>query len=119
MPLELMRGSTHLTIHQDTQTTGNGNVIIEDLGYLGRIRNPEKWVNYTLAPELAKQYGTRTIEHLIVHKLNLSTIDAIDAIAAYCSIKQITIRGTAQLTKKIQKAFTQLAATLHITQAMT
>lgn len=60
-----------------------------DPGVIGRRLSAPSWCEYTLMPHLAKQYGTTTIDHLIVLQPNRIIFDALAALLEKITIKNI------------------------------
>lgn len=77
---------------------GNGEItliklgtelIMIDPGYIGSTLSAATWISYTLIPEITKQTGTLTIDHLIILQLNTTTLEAICSLCTKIRIKKL------------------------------
>lgn len=87
----------------------NSKLTIIDQGYLGRYASAESYVEYTLLPTIAQQYGTRTIDHLILLQINATTFKAAIKLLELAHVKHIYIpiwQGTC--TKKMSSHFMRM-----------
>lgn len=69
----------------------DNKLVIIDQGYLGRYASAESYVEYTLLPTICQQYGTRTIDHLILLQINATTFKAITKLLELASVKHIYV----------------------------
>ena len=69
----------------------HNELIIVDQGYLGRYSSAESYVEYTLLPAIAQQYGTRTIDHLILLQINATTFKAVIKLLELATVKHIYV----------------------------
>lgn len=74
-----------------TCITDDKQLVIIDPGVIGRRLSAPSWCEYTLMPYLAKQYGTTTIDHLILLQPNKIIFDAMSALLEKIIIKNLYI----------------------------
>jgi len=67
----------------------NNKTVIIDPGLLGRRFSTVSWVEYTLVPELNKQFGTATIDHLIIMQPNKLVFEAVEKLCQCTTVKNV------------------------------
>lgn len=67
----------------------NNELILIDPGYIGSALSAATWVTYILIPEITKQTGTLTIDHLIVLQLNSITLEALTLLCTKITVKKL------------------------------
>src|SRR3990167_991108 len=66
----------------------NKKLILKDKGALS-CGNVISWIDYTLLSELSKNYGSRSINKIIMTRLNKTQIDAILHLKEICQIEEV------------------------------
>ncbi len=80
--------------------------VVIDPGVLGRRASATSWVEYTLIPELNKQYGTATIDHLVLTKPGTLLFRAITTLLQKTTVKTIyLVVWDGELSKSGWRAF--------------
>lgn len=64
-------------------------LVLIDPGYIGASSAAASWVTYTLIPEIIKQTGTLTIDHLIVLQLNSITLESLALLCTKITVKKL------------------------------
>lgn len=67
----------------------NNKTIIIDPGFIGQRLSAASWAQYTLVPEIIKQTGSTTIDHLIVLKPGIIILEALTTLCANMKVKTI------------------------------
>jgi hypothetical protein len=67
------------------------HTIVIDQGIMGKRASAVSWVNYTLIPELIKQTGRFSIDHMIVLQPSIRTFEALVALSAKVHINAMYI----------------------------
>lgn len=57
-----------------------------DTGILGRSISTPSWIEFTLLPTLNKQFGTTTINNIIILQPSIMTFECIEKICQLCSV---------------------------------
>ncbi len=70
-----------------TLIRAHNKTIVVDPGVIGQRLSAPSWVQYTLIPEIIKQTGATTIDHLIILKPGVIILEAL---ASLCSATQVT-----------------------------
>lgn len=84
-------------------------ITIVDPGYLGRYISAPSYVEYTLMPAIVAQYGTQTIDHLILLQPSQMLFQAITKLLEIGTVKHIYIpiwQGTC--SPKMLRAFMKM-----------
>lgn len=69
----------------------NSTLIIVDPGCLGRYISAPSFVQYILVPHIIQQFGTHTIDHLVLLKPGKLTFDAVLTLMQRATVKHIYI----------------------------
>ncbi len=67
----------------------NGNTVLIDPGFIGRRPSAPSWVSYTLIPEITKQTGKLTIDHLIVLQPGTILFQALTTLCTKMTVKNV------------------------------
>lgn len=78
-------GGEVILLHQNEKT------ILIDPGCIGRRISAPSWASYTLTPELITKTGRLTIDHCIILKPNIMTLEAICSLSDTIKINNIYI----------------------------
>lgn len=82
-----------------TAIRSNNRTVIIDPGFLGRRTSSISWIEYTLLPFLNNEYGTDTIDHLIILQPTKLALEAIEKVVTTATVKNIYLplwQGTAE-----------------------
>ena len=74
----------HVTLVRD-----NNQLVLIDPGVIGSRPSASSWVSYTLIPEIIKQTGALTIDHLVVCKLNTIIFEALTTLCTKITVKNL------------------------------
>lgn len=85
--LKIPYGSNYVTvINKDKQMT------LTDPGFMRRYSSINSWINYTLLPELAKNFGSQTIDKLILTKETPSALACAELLQKKGIAREISIK---------------------------
>lgn len=74
---------------QLTIIRSNNQTVVIDPGVLGRRYSSNSWVEYTLIPELNKQFGTGVIDHLIIMQPNKLIFETVEKLCQCTTVKNV------------------------------
>ena len=84
-----------------------------DPGYLGSRTSSPSYVQYTLIPALIKNAGTMTIDVLVVLKLTMTTLAALETMANHLTIHTIYLPAlNGQLNEKDAEEWQRFTKTM-------
>jgi hypothetical protein len=78
--------NTHYTL-----TIHNKQVVYIDHGFIGKSENYSSWIKYTVIPQILRQTGSSTINHLIVTHITERTFKALTELLEKMSIEMLYI----------------------------
>ena len=74
---------------QLTIVRSNNQTVVIDPGVLGQRYSSNSWVEYTLISELNKQFGTSTIDHLIIMQTNKLIFEVVEKLCQCTTVKNV------------------------------
>jgi hypothetical protein len=101
-----------------TLITSQRETILIDTGALGRKLSTPSWVEYTLIPLLAQEYGINTLDHVVLLKPGKMVFDAADTLCKHARVNNvymITWNGDAQ--KNLLRSYFTLKKTIEQSSA--
>jgi len=90
----------------------NKAIIAVDSGALGRSRSSLNWIEYTLAPYLAKNCGTQKIDHFILLKPRQFAFQALERLSHMVTIKNVYIPYWNGIDSQLNYHFYRMKKTL-------
>ena len=91
----------------------NKKTVLIDPGVIGRRISAPSWASYTLAPELIAKTGRLVIDHCIILKPNIMTLEAIRALCDTMNIRNIYIPYmSGELSRPLRIAWAKLYSAL-------
>jgi hypothetical protein len=86
----------------------NGKLCIIDPGSTSCLSSPTTWVDYTLMQELAKKFGSITIDHYVLLKPSIRSLLVAQHVTTYGQVKNVYVPYWPASDKKLAKQFIAL-----------